>query len=151
MLVLYRQNGGLAEKPEYVEGLPEKIYKKAATKKFTYTKKQKKRITYKVLLISIVAFIALTRFAAVSTANLNMLSVQKEIEKQQTINSGIEYQLSQASYLTNIQQKAKELNMDFPNQDQVVYVDVKPFSTITEEAKAQQPKQENNFLFGLMD
>lgn len=153
-MIIYRQDGNTAlEQPiltqqqiqpqeqvqpqpqEQVEAEPQR---RSQPKTFSLTKWQKIKILGKVVVFTSLAFFMVARFAVVAQQNLAIIAVKNSIKEQQTLNADLEAKLAATAQLSNVQEQAEKLNMNFPTGDQVQYVSVTPYAQLVETQKEQQ-------------
>lgn len=100
-------------------------YKKR--KKNRYKKRKIKRIIKRILItFSIVAVIIINLCgnAVVTNYKYKLNALEKELRKEEIALDQVKMENLQNSSITNVEQKAKDkLNMDYPNKNQMRYID----------------------------
>lgn len=100
-------------------------YKKR--KKNRYKKRKIKRIIKRILItFSIVAVIIINLCgnAVVTNYKYKLNALEKELRKEEIALDQLKMENLQNSSITNVEQKAKDkLNMDYPNKNQMRYID----------------------------
>ena len=102
-----------------------KEYKKR--KKNRYKKRKIKRIIKRILItfaIVAVIIINLCGNAVVTNYKYKLNALEKELRKEEIALDQLKMENLQNSSITNVEQKAKDkLNMDYPNKNQMRYID----------------------------
>lgn len=100
-------------------------YKKR--KKNRYKKRKIKRIIKRILItftIVAVIIINLCGNAVVTNYKYKLNALEKELRKEEIALDQVKMENLQNSSITNVEQKAKDkLNMDYPNKNQMRYID----------------------------
>lgn len=100
-------------------------YKKR--KKNRYKKRKIKRIIKRILItftIVAVIIINLCGNAVVTNYKYKLNALEKELRKEEIALDQLKMENLQNSSITNVEQKAKDkLNMDYPNKNQMRYID----------------------------
>ena len=112
-------------KKERVKNINE--YKKR--KKNRYRKRKIKRVVKPILfafpVVSII-IINLCGNAIVSNYKYEINKMKKQLRKEEIVLDGLKMEQLENSSITNIEENAKEkLNMDYPNESQMRYIDLK--------------------------
>ena len=116
--------GDFLNKKKRVKNINE--YKKR--KENRYRKRKIKRVVKPILLafpvVSII-IINLCGNAIVSNYKYEINTLKKQLRKQEIVLDGLKMEQLKSSRITNIEENAKEkLNMDYPNESQMRYVDL---------------------------
>ena len=157
----YRQLGNTAMKPQ-VEYEPE-YEPQQKTQKHTPVKKKKLegtkevplpikiKIISRVLLVTALALLMVARFAAVSIANIGLEEAKKTVKEQQVKNTDLESILAGSMQLDTIQEKAMALGMSFPSSDQMVYINLVPYSDLVSKNNANIKQNKKSILSQVID
>lgn len=157
----YRQLGNTAMKPQ-VEYEPE-YEPQQKTQKQTPVKKKKLdgtkevplpikiKIISRVLLVTALALLMVARFAAVSIANIGLEEAKKTVKEQQVKNTDLESILAGSMQLDTIQEKAMALGMSFPSSDQMVYINLVPYSDLVSKNNANIKQNKKSILSQVID
>lgn len=162
-MLIYRNEGNAAldememwdmnAAPQYepeVEAEPELIIEEPVEEPIS--KRQKVKILTRILMLSVLAFFLITRFAVVSQANLRMLDVKSAIKKQEIKNGDMEAKLTDSIDFTTVQEKAAALGMDFPENDQVQNMSVIPYEDIVKAHKqSEKEKREIGIVWSVKE
>lgn len=116
--------GDFLNKKKRVKNINE--YKKR--KENRYRKRKIKRVVKPILfafpVVSII-IINLCGNAIVSNYKYEINTLKKQLRKQEIVLDGLKMEQLKSSSITNIEENAKEkLNMDYPNESQMRYVDL---------------------------
>lgn len=107
-----------------------------------------------IMVIGLVSLLTLTRFASMIRLTYDIRGVKAEIKKVQEANENTRVQMAKMSNIKSIEETAvNKLGMVIPEKAQVVYMDVKPLTALTEESKEGTKTATNEFMqkiFGLI-
>ncbi|MBQ9624793.1 MAG: hypothetical protein IJR47_01670 [Clostridia bacterium] len=156
----YRQLGNTALKPEieYEEyynnyASPDYVYKKKYEHKKPVQKQKqvsrgseistgmKVKVVFRIFLVTVLALVMVAKYASVSVANIEMEAMKQTISEQRIKNDNLESILTGTMQLDSIQDKATALEMSFPSSDQIVYLQVTPFSTLVEQNRMSEQNE----------
>ena len=85
------------------------------------------------------------RYALISENHRAILALEKELEKANTLKKNLEVELAFRKDLRQIEFAATEMGMDYPQEDQVKYVEVPKREKQTEHAEADYGQLEKSF------
>lgn len=119
-----KDGGDFLNKKERVKNINE--YKKR--KKNRYRKRKIKRVVKPILLafpVLLIIIINLCGNAIVSNYKYEINTLKKQLRKEEIVLDGLKMEQIKNSSITNIEENAKEkLNMDYPNESQMRYIDL---------------------------
>lgn len=116
--------------------------------------KIKLKVVGSVMVIALISLLTLTRFASMIRLTYDIREVKSDIKKVQEANENTRVQMAKMSNIKSIEKTAvNELGMVIPDTSQIVYMDVKPLTALTEESKEGIKTATNDFMqkiFGLI-
>lgn len=132
-----------------------KYEKKPVKRKKTNNKvKIKLRVIGSVIAVALISLLSLTRFASIIRLTYDIREVKSEIKKVQEANENTKVQMAKMSNIKSIEETAvNKLGMVIPDKSQIVYMDVKPLTALTEESEEGKKTAANDFIqkiFGLI-
>ncbi|MGI6162184.1 MAG: hypothetical protein ACOYJD_09170 [Christensenellales bacterium] len=77
-----------------------------------------------VICIFLLGSVLVSRFAAMTSANSALLKDKKELEQMQAQVEALKLEYAQATDMVAVKDRAAKLGMDFPGDDQVVFVEL---------------------------
>ena len=155
-MLVYRQDGNLAYKPE--EEIEETTTVQKRQRKQTIfdldyqiSVKTKKKVLKGIVLGCAVACFVLSRFAVVSKANLALISMQNNVEAKQSQIADLEANISSAVELNTVQERATALGMSFPDSESVVALAVVPYEQLVAENVSDEEATSTNVIREIID
>lgn len=116
--------------------------------------KVKLKMVRGIFIISVISFLTLTRFASMIRLTYDIRAVKSDIKKIQETNENTRVQMAKLSNIKGLEETALgKLGMIIPDKNQVVYIDVKPLTSSTEQLKEGKKTAANEFIqkiFGLI-
>jgi cell division protein FtsL len=102
-------------------------------KKPKKNQKSKFKLMGNVIAISIISLFILTRFASIVKLTYDVRAVKSEIRKVQEENENIKVEIAKSDNIRSLEQAAVgKLGMIIPDKKQIVYIDVKPLTSLKE-------------------
>ena len=102
-------------------------------------------------MVTALALLMVARFAAVSIANIGLEEAKKTVKEQQVKNTDLESILAGSMQLDTIQEKAMALGMSFPSSDQMVYINLVPYSDLVSKNNANIKQNKKSILSQVID
>lgn len=116
--------------------------------------KVKLKMIRNIMIISIISLLTLTRFASIIKLTYDIRTVKSDIKKVQEANENTRVQMAKASNIKGIEETAvTKLGMMIPDKSQIVYIDVKPLTSKSEQSKTGLKTATNEIIknfFGLI-
>ncbi len=116
-------------------------------------RKQKNRVKIKlkmvesIFIIALISILTLSRFASIIKLTYDIRTVKSEIKKVQEANENTRVQMAKMSNIKSIEETAvSKLGMVIPNKNQVVYIDVKPLTSLNDQSKEGTKTAANEFI-----
>ncbi len=147
-MLLYRQNGNAALNAQEIE--EQKVVqekKKKQLKSVAIPVKLKIKIMVSMILVSVMAVVMVSRFAAVSKANLALIEMQGNVSEQQDVVVELESELSKSVQLDSIKEQALALNMAAPTQEQIVYLEVTSYEDMVKSNSEKNDSENQGNIF----
>jgi cell division protein FtsL len=134
---------------------PEINYEKRqkVVKKPKKNQKTKFKLMGNVIAISIISLFILTRFASIVKLTYDIRAVKSEIRKAQKENENIKVEIAKSDNIRSLEQTAVgKLGMLIPDKKQIVYIDVKPLTSLKEntDKKTASAGEVVQKIFGLI-
>lgn len=116
--------------------------------------KVKLKVVGSIMAIAIISLLTLTRFASIIRLTYDIRTVKSDIKKVQEANENTRVQIAKVSNIKSIEETAvNKLGMIIPDKNQIVYMDVKPLTSLTEQSKEGPKTAANEMIqkiFGLI-
>lgn len=98
--------------------------------------KIKLKMVGSIMVIAVISLLTLTRFASIIRLTYDIRTAKSDIKKVQETNENTRVQMAKASNIKSIEETAvNKLGMVIPDKSQIVYIDVKPLTSIVEQSK----------------
>lgn len=92
--------------------------------------KIKLKMVRRVLIIGIISFLTLTRFASMIKLTYDIRTVKSDIKKVQETNENTRVQMAKMNNIKSLEATAvSKFGMVIPEKNQIVYIDVKPLTS----------------------
>ena len=106
--------------------------------------KIKLKMVGNILIIALISLLTLSRFTSIIKLTYD---IRTDIKKVQEANENTRVQMAKMSNIKNIEETAiNKLGMVIPDKNQVVYIDVKPLTSSTEQSKEGTKTAANEFI-----
>lgn len=116
--------------------------------------KVKLKVVGSIMAIAIISLLTLTRFASIIRLTYDIRTVKSDIKKVQEANENTRVQIAKVSNIKSIEETAvNKLGMIIPDKTQIVYMDVKPLTSLMEQSKEGPKTAANEMIqkiFGLI-
>lgn len=116
--------------------------------------KIKLKMVGNILIIALISLLTLSRFASIIKLTYDIRTVKSDIKKVQEANENTRVQMAKMSNIKSIEETAiSKYGMVIPDKSQVVYIDIKPLTSLTEQSKEGTKTAANEFvqkIFGLI-
>jgi cell division protein FtsL len=128
--------------------------KQKNVKKPRKNSKAKFKLMGSVIAISFLSLFILTRFASIVKLTYDVRSIKSEIRKVQEENDNIKVEMAKLNNIKSIEKMAVgKLGMVVPDKKQVVYIDVKPLTSLKENKELKTASEAGKVvqkIFGLI-
>lgn len=121
--------------------------KQIKRKKTNNKVKIKRKMVVSIVLIACISLLALSRFASVIKLTYDIRGIKSEIKTLQEANENIRVQIAKKSNIKSIEETAvNELGMVIPDKSQIVYIDVKPLTSLAGRSNEGEKTAANQFV-----
>jgi cell division protein FtsL len=109
--------------------------------------KIKLKMVGSIFIIALISLLTLSRFASTIKLTYDIRTVKSEIKKVQEANENTRVQMAKISNIKNIEETAvSKLGMIIPDKNKVVYIDVKPLTSLKDQSKEGTKTAANEFV-----